>query len=706
MKRKLYRIWAIALGLILLFSLAACNDTPGKNPDEDENGGNNPPPPTAYTAIVKDQNGNAVENVWLQICYTENGSSKTAKNGKGKSDANGTVTFAQFEPTENIVYRIRIADFGTNESNRSLPSHYSSTSMFYAFDENNTAQVALTYDPASFDPLNVPQLTYSRVPGNSGPEETKQPLQLTVKANETSYFYFTPYVTPKTVSTDETNPETGEKYTEAEALTKTQEIINAAQTTASGKYEIGFTHTGSGKVTLARYLGSRSNLILNTDKPKPGKYVVLDETDSDAQTPTLKLHLQTSLVTAEHIFGITAAADGTVTVSAERTADALTPEKIDGTANIDLTNITEYGDYTGEDSLIDVPVNSGTEVVKNTDGTYRWGNEDGPVVHVQLQRPMVRLGEKSIKAWRENEVFDGSGKPIAMGDAAYRFTKQKMSDTEEGIVESVTSYNYTGLVDAYAAKVNADGVYPVNDDIKTFLQLFCEKSANSTTAPRDRLWLLACQMYGSSETPGTVTGTPVGLDDEITVTVEHTDNDGILYVFTPTETGLYSIEMQQIEGYAEITDIGWNLWWSNNEDKTTSDSILATKNEPLQFRVLCLLGSEVDTTVTFKVVFTKLKPYNENDSTTGYTIPNSNTPLSLMLDIAETGEHTFTFELPKLSSTATAVVSVTVNGQNESFTLEPSGTRSKTLTFTVSPDTKITVQAGSSVMLTIDAETA
>lgn len=102
--------------------------------------------------------------------------------------------------------------------------------------------------------------------------------------------------------------------------------------------------------------------------------------------------------------------------------------------------------------------------------------------------------------------------------------------------------SYGGTYNSYQTFVNSDGMYPVNQELFTFLNLYVDKNKPMDIPEeiwkekRENAWLAPCYYYanltpGSAEFPievgadGTITGTTLAWDS-IYYTVKHTPQDG------------------------------------------------------------------------------------------------------------------------------------------------------------------------------------
>ncbi len=187
---------------------------------------------------------------------------------------------------------------------------------------------------------------------------------------------------------------------------------------------------------------------------------------------------------------IDVAVSETLTVFEKPDGTELTPVSLDGTANLVYDNTNKY---------------------------YRLG-ENGPVVTVQLTKAIDRLrfGSPFIYLELDNPraakyVFDVTDTvPNAPGSVMhdYRLFLRGFKDYESkpgtfgdelSIPETLENEN------CYAKFANADGVYPLTEELKTFLQLFYANNEASieghliTAASENCGWMLPLYYYAEAE---------------------------------------------------------------------------------------------------------------------------------------------------------------------------------------------------------------
>ena len=199
-------------------------------------------------------------------------------------------------------------------------------------------------------------------------------------------------------------------------------------------------------------------------------------------------------------------------------------KEITNTTNVVSAN-GEIAKYTFADSskeLTPVEMSSATTLVKGSDGYYHLGTADGPVVVVMLteQLDSFRFGEAAALAYFEMSdipakyVFDVTSaqdkENLEKGNTFndYRLLIRGFNeyDQEPGMFGMVNVIPETlENENCYAANVNADGVYPLNQDLYDFLLAFGNANHDiiywqvdmSTEAGCE--WMFPLYYYGEKE---------------------------------------------------------------------------------------------------------------------------------------------------------------------------------------------------------------
>lgn len=144
-----------------------------------------------------------------------------------------------------------------------------------------------------------------------------------------------------------------------------------------------------------------------------------------------------------------------------------------------VTIVTEYGlkDY----GYGKYPVAKDIDVVLGDDGYYHIGTKDGAILTVIIKEPI--------------QLFEGEHSFLTVNEA---------SSIENLLVSKVISsmhyevYYYSSMLAEYGELCNSDGVYPVNEQLYTFLKEWVNQRGNSQitgSLDEDHAFLLACAFY-------------------------------------------------------------------------------------------------------------------------------------------------------------------------------------------------------------------
>lgn len=147
-----------------------------------------------------------------------------------------------------------------------------------------------------------------------------------------------------------------------------------------------------------------------------------------------------------------------------------------------VTIVTEYGpkDY----GYGKYPVAQDIDLVLGDDGYYHIDTKDGAILTVIIQKPI--------------QLFEGEQSFLTVNDA---------SAIENLLVSKVISsmhyevYYYASMLAEYGELCNDDGVYPVNEQLYTFLKEWVNQRGNSAitgSLDEDHAFLLACAFYADN----------------------------------------------------------------------------------------------------------------------------------------------------------------------------------------------------------------
>lgn len=358
-----------------------------------------------------------------------------------------------------------------------------------------------------------------------GDETTVYSLEQQVYAYGATYFSFNPYVNPTTLSTDD----------EA-SKTKNDQRVTAAKLGAAGVYEFTVTVVGNSSATLTMQQFTWSQSGNAADESGLPVMINYSTGSGEAQgvtysgTNQITCEWNSTESASEKYFVVTTTADCTFQVTVKRTGDAREPEYRYYTKEVTASSAENFSDEQSG-TLTDMPANGVLKTVKGNDGYYHVMTADGPLLLINLTVASPdRVSQTAISAMGDDEY----------AVAPYRGISR---ETEPGsyIYES---YDYSDVIAFYSAKVNKDGVYPVNDDLWSYLQDCSHKYLGAKPENLALSYLLACKYYLPEEglpTEGSGTQSdPYVLYESATVSATFPANR-TFFTFTPSTSGYYSI---------------------------------------------------------------------------------------------------------------------------------------------------------------------
>ena len=509
----------IALLSATFLTAGACGIAACKHDDDKKD----PPPPTyAYNVTAKDGNGDPVKDVWFKVGYVKDDGTYEfvpvthTVDGKevplvAKTGADGKTGF-NFDAEDGKTYRVQLADVDeitTEGVTKNFPYGYRVVDEYVEFSDNKTSvEYNFSYYPNGFYENEHKHLNYKRTYDETAnvPKEVKGENKYSLEKNRLSYFTLQTYDAPRDIEGAD-NDERRALYTEA----------------AAGVYEVSFSTTSAAHVTMYNFAASEAYCYVDETDRKPHESIVIDTVTTANSAITVELTIYGDYSRAAQFFAIYADAACDVTINVTRTGDATEPDEIP-TETAPFTAPTTAFENNPDGKLVLMPLNGTLSVEKGGDGYYHVGSENGPLLLVNLTKKLPRVGESSIAQL-----------PINSETGENTFVKPV---SENGNIVKRVKYNE--LVGAYADKVNRDGVYPVNDDLYTFLHEFDSLWFSSTISEYD--WLIPCQYYapeggfeakgeGTEASPFVILEGPTRLPNS---------NTSAWVSFTATATGLYS----------------------------------------------------------------------------------------------------------------------------------------------------------------------
>lgn len=327
---------------------------------------------------------------------------------------------------------------------------------------------------------------------------------------------------------------------------------------------IAFSPTEAGTYTIS---ATGAQVIVSASNKTQSEVIATAPADSDYTNNPSTTHLvYTSKVGATVYIAVTAKAASyptTVGVKIEKTG-GVTDTSSTASVEETLTTYTKPADK----ELIGVAMDGTATLVYNeTDKFYHLGTADGPVVVVNITGEL-----EEERYWADDEVAT-----LATLDGLTGINGMYIITTQTEVGEDTVDYQTflrgftfddyevrqqgwktvyvaptTIAETSYAAHVNEDGVYPLTQELKVFLEKFY--AANKETIDYATLaedaWLFACYYYGEpSEEEPTVDDVIVGEYKF----VKMTDNEG-----ATIQVGDEKSSYNMMTGQMETREIGDN----------------------------------------------------------------------------------------------------------------------------------------------------
>lgn len=241
-------------------------------------------------------------------------------------------------------------------------------------------------------------------------------------------------------------------------------------------------------------------------------------------------------------------------------------------ATVQATNLSNY-DKPADKELYGVPMDGTAQVVLGGDGYYHYG-ENGPVIVVNITGKLdqSRFLEKGQLAYLEMiddrlatyKVITKNENGETTVDYSLFLRGFDTYDETPGQHGNVLTIPETKQVEKYYAKyVNADGVYPMNQELYDFLHVFYNANKDSfdwqvpMDADLDSAWLFPCFYYDTYVPADVIVG-------EYSF-VKHVDSSGneetpetANYTLTVRKDNTYTIEAVSKRGTMEVESGTWS----------------------------------------------------------------------------------------------------------------------------------------------------
>lgn len=512
------------------------------------------PLPAVYTVIATaaNQNNSGVANVYFSLYYTATEMQEITKDGVTENtevevnrvvdtvgtDDGGKALFYFFYDEDE--YHVKLADSDDiTDGSSNIPEKYSaygfvsdgSYAQVVTVSKSGGAEYSLKYT-ANALLNNFEVISYSRYYNLASTVKTEDvdeddihedytPYTGTVEAYTYKYLQFNPYVSYG-VNIVATSSSSKDEQLAAQADANARNAL--AKKAASGMYRITLT-ASSDSAVMYMYTYPYSSLMLPAYQNDDGTPNAIDSITGTAPSDTtydsslytgtdyIELNYDTYTAGSNRIFGIVCSEDCEITVTVERTGEADEPEYTEYT--VPCTTTEEFTDTLSNAIL--APVDGSVEAVLCDDGYYHFVNADGPIIYVQLLNVVSRYNS----TYPVSTVDSSAG----MSRVLYEYDLNN---------RPVACYDYGDFIKAYADLANSQGLYPVNEELQNFLEIFKAESGEYS-------WLLPCY-YEETDSGLPVEGSGTYADPYILHLGKNTvasDSSGTTY-FTYTNTaGIY-----------------------------------------------------------------------------------------------------------------------------------------------------------------------
>lgn len=545
----------------------------------------------SFTITAIDQNGDPVRDAYFNVGYANGDftNSFLTKNGKAvttdearqayafKTNNRGIATFYTFPEDTTKNYSVYLAipiSITSKEDIPSIPNGYSvnfgtsddgfpNTSASLKKDENGNYTATVNFILSnSWDSLydSRDDLVYKRYVADPDKLEDISveytPYEKRVTKNRFNYFTFGPYSVPQ-YSEEDADKYTNDKY------------IESARRAASGIYRISWkANSSKANVTLNLYNNYLGNFYsLKNEDGSPSDILVKTHSGN---VPSDEKVLKTLYNEYKKTEGARALDYDSWVESYSKTftggnyvdveipfdqAEAPLSLSYIAEINCDVTiyveRIRDVASWTNQYEEIEMPQNESkaqnltgsikdipfdSTIVKGSDGYYHIGSEQGKTVYVQLTKG-TRVNTNSMEYLAHYDIPNESEK-----GSVFNYSKDEFDEANNSGVHIHT--DYTKVVEGYAKLVNSDGLYPVNDLLKTILQNFCIGFSGWQNYP-ETYWLAACYYYGpvpdgTQDAPYELNGTEtdVSLKAEGSTYVSYRAENAGYYGFASKTSGI------------------------------------------------------------------------------------------------------------------------------------------------------------------------
>lgn len=281
-----------------------------------------------------------------------------------------------------------------------------------------------------------------------------------------------------------------------------------------------FTPTEAGTYSVEVKCADKT--ALKVFSKEPNELLESPHADSDyATNPSTTFVAYTSSLSAGCYITVTAKTPAELSVTIKKTApanDTLTVVEVE-------EQLSQFGKPENQE-LVGVPLDGTAQLVySSADRYYHYKTANGPVVVVKLTQSLEtgRFSERHTLAYMEMTTKGQvryqfvTLKPNGEDVADYRIFLRGFVDYEEGETgmlgtELVKPDPETIEVENYYAKyVNDDGVYPLTEELKIFLEKFYTANKSlvdyNTQASEGNAWMFPCYYYADTTEADALVGT-------------------------------------------------------------------------------------------------------------------------------------------------------------------------------------------------------
>ncbi|MDE5601994.1 MAG: DUF4198 domain-containing protein [Clostridia bacterium] len=589
---------------------------------------------TEFKATVLYDTDKALVGEKFEIYYvtTDESSTQSDTLAVATTDANGVASF-KLLAVSGVKYNVR------QSAELSKKYELDAENSNATFGDNHTATLKYKFYPNAFPYGNTKKIDYSREAVKDGePKVTNHALELTLKSETYEYFYFNPFVQ---------NPD----FTAEE---------NAA--VASGVYKISFTVEGNADVTMKYFAGNCQTMTVDENK------IPLTTLESVQAGGYVELELS-----AENdmncVFGFLASADCKVTVSVERTGDyvgyvaptpvvsdvqaAKTPATV-GNDDLEEGTLTVF-----DENTVELPM-----IMQDVNGVYHVGAIDGPILYAVLKQPVdwfwMEYSFDTLVSYAESHKNDKGEDDSSLYKAIFIYATERDDHNMP-----TKQANYLPLMKAYCtAAANTDGLYPLNDELKGFL----EKYASQQTMNADD-YIYGCVYFAAEgDEPGNENALNLGDNN---ITIAHEDFYGFVnFTFTSEEGGWFEISTEKDNLYVEgpngkpFIDTGLE----EEDEKVKSSKFQLQAGATIRFSFSYSGSEEGDATILVKLATTEAPQPSKVDVEEGGEVDLSLDKFYVLW--ASEGMYKLSFDMPMMAYITNAQFELEIDGRTYTFNVE------------------------------------